>query len=116
MAKLSSNRVAWQYVADDGTIYRVAAQLALTSQSKLGGAAAAITVAPKPASIKMRRITVHAVGVGSRVLPVYEAGAPICTIGETINANFQDNSVAFTSQGNPLPEGHKIHNVTGQST
>ena len=116
MVALSGNRIAWTYTADDGTDYRVAAQKALTDQNKLGGSAATITVPPKPASIKMRRITVHAVGTGSRVLPVYEVGATICTVGTTINANFGGASVEFTSQGNPLPEGHKIHNVTAQAT
>jgi hypothetical protein len=116
MAALSGNRIAWTYTDADGVDWRVAAQKALTDQSKLGGEAAALSVPPKPSSIKMRRITVHAVGVGSRVLPVYSVGAPICTKGETINANFLGNSVEFTSQGNSLPEGHHIHNVTSQST
>jgi hypothetical protein len=116
MAALSGNRIAWTYTDDDGNDWRVAAQKALTDQTKLGGAAAALSVPPKPPTLKMRRITVHAVGTGSRVLPVYEVGAPICTAGETINANFAGNSVEFTSQGNTIPQKHVIHNVTSQST
>jgi hypothetical protein len=116
MVALSGNRIAWGYVSDDGNTYRVAASKALTDQGKLGGSAAALSVPPKPASMKMRRITVHAVGTGSRVVPVYSSDAAILVPGATINANFLGNSVEFTSQGNPIPEGHHIHNVTSQST
>ena len=57
MVKLASNRIAWEYSSDDGNSYRVAASKALTDQDKLGGIAWAGTVGPKPAWIKMRRIT-----------------------------------------------------------
>lgn len=116
MVALSGNRIAWTYVSDDGNAYRVAASKALTDQDKLGGEAATLSLQPKPASIKMRRITVHAVGTGSRVVPVYSNDAAILVAGTTINANYLGNSVEFTSQGNPIPEGHHIHNVTSQST
>jgi hypothetical protein len=116
MTVLSGNRVAWTYHSDDGNDYRVAAQKALTDQEKLGGSAAALSVPPKPASMKMRRITVHAVGIGSRVVPVYTTDAPILVPGATVNVNFLGDSHAFESQGNPIPEGHHIHNVTSQAT
>jgi hypothetical protein len=116
MVALSGNRIAWTYTDSDGVDWRVAAQKALTDQNKLGGEAAALSVPPKPPSIKMRRITVHAVGVGSRVLPVYSVGAPIATKGETINANFLGTSTEFTSQGNVIEQKHVIHNVTSQAT
>src|SRR5450756_865124 len=116
MVVLSGNRIAWTYTADDGTFYRVAAQKALTDQAKQGGTPAAGTVQPKPASLKMRRVTVHAAGIGSRVVPLYSVGAPLALSAETINANLGGDSHAFTSQGNPIPEGHHIHNVTSQST
>jgi hypothetical protein len=47
---------------------------------------------------------------------VYEAGAAITLVGGTIQLNADTDSFVFTSSGNPLPEGHIIHNVTSQST
>jgi hypothetical protein len=116
MAALSGNRIAWTYTDDLGRDWRVAAQKALTDQSKLGGSAAAITVPPKPASIHMRRTTVRAVGTGSRSLPCYAGDAAILTAGETVNANFAGNSVEFTSAGTLISERRPRQSVTAQST
>ena len=115
MVALSGNRIAWTYTADDGTEYRVAAQKALTDQEKLGGSAAASSVPQKPASIKMRRITVSDGSGNARVVPVYEPGATICTVGTTINVNILGTSTSCTSHGNPIPENHIRRNVTTQS-
>lgn len=116
MAVLSGNRIAWQYHADNGQTYRVAAQKALTDQGKLGGEAWAGVVGPRPATHKMRRITVRAAGVGSRVLPVYDTTATILAVGTTINANFAGDSHVFVSSGNPIPEDHVRQSVTEQAT
>lgn len=118
MALLSNNRIAWTYTADDGTTYRVAAVKALTDQAKQGGAAWNGTDPPKPAWLKMRRITVRNVAQSaSRVVPVYAPGAGIQTAGQTINLNHLNvDSYAFESDGNTIPEGHIRHNVTKQST
>jgi hypothetical protein len=116
LAALSKNRIAWLYTADDGTIYRVAAEKAITDQAKQGGSAYAGTGTPKPASLKMRRISVSDGAGHSRVVPVYVAGAAICTPGETINLNLASDSATFTSDGNPIPENHIRHNVTKQTT
>lgn len=118
MALLSNNRIAWTYVDDNNVSWRVAAVKALTDQAKLGGAAWNGTDAPKPANIKMRRITVRsAAQATSRVVPVYAAGAPIQTSGETINLNHLNvDSYAFTSDGNTIPQGHLRESVTRQST
>jgi len=115
MARLSGNRIAWVYSADNGQQYRVAAVKALTDQAKLGGEAWTDQPA-KPANIKMRRITVSTVGVGSRVVPVYDLEAPILVEGETINVNFGADSASMASSGNPIPENHLRHSVTKQST
>lgn len=115
MAALSTNRIAWLYTADDGSIYRVAAQKALTDQNKLGGSAAVGNETPKPSSIKMRRISLSDGAGHSRVVPVYEAGAPICTVGATLNVNLLENATSFTSQGNPIPQSHQRVNVTHQT-
>lgn len=116
MAALSGNRVAWQYHADNGLTYRVAAQKALTDQGKLGGEAWAGTAPAKPGWLKMRRITVSAAGSGARVVPVYATDAEILTAEATINVNFAGNSVSMASSGNPIPENHIRHSVTKQST
>jgi hypothetical protein len=115
-AALDRNRIAWLYTADNGVLYRVAAQKALTDQAKQGGADGSTTSLPKPHWLKMRRVTVHNATYGSRVVPFYSVGAPIATQGETINLNVGNASFAFVSRGNPLPEGHIIQNVTSQST
>ena len=115
MALLSTNRIAWQYHSDDGNTYRVAAQKALTDQTKLGGEAWAGVVGPKPGGMKMRRITVSNATYGSRVVPVYSTTAPILVPGETINVNWLSDSHAFVSDGNPIPEPHQRKSVTKQS-
>ena len=116
MARLSTNRVACIYVADDGTQYRVAAVKDILTQNKQGGADGSGINVAKPPGLKMRRVTVHNVTHGSRVVPLYTVGAPLATAGATIILNFDTDSAAFTSRGNPLPEGHIIRNVTSQNT
>jgi len=113
---LDRNRIAWTYTADDGRTLRVAAEKAITDQAKQGGADGSAVATPKPANLKMRRVTVHNPTYGSRVVPFYVAGAAISLAGETINLNVGNASFTFVSRGNPLPEGHIIQNVTGQST
>lgn len=117
MALLSNNRIAWTYTDDNGNSWRVAAVKALTDQVKLGGAAWNGTDPPKPADIKMRRISVRNVAQNaSRVVPVYATGAPIQAPGATINLNHLNvDSYAFTSSGNTIPQGHIRQNVTQQS-
>ena len=116
MAELSRNRIAWGYVADDGTVYRVAAMKAYTDQAVLGGAAAAGTVAEKPSHIKMRRVSVSDGAGVSRVLPCYAPGAPIVTAGTSVNVNHLGNTIACTSNGGFIPQGGPRRNVTKQST
>jgi len=116
MARLSTNRVAWIYTADDGRLLRVAAQKAIVDQAKQGGADGSGINDLKPPELKMRRVTVTSAAHGSRVVPVYEPGALIATAGTTIILNADTDSFAFTSQGNPLPEGHIVHNITKDAT
>ena len=122
MAAISDNRVAWQYHADNGSIYRVAAVDGYVTQLSgatplQGGEAWAGVVGPRPSNFKMRRISVRDVVNGfSRVIPVYTVGAPICTAGTAITLNRLGNSFAYTSSGNPIPEEHVRKNVTTQST
>jgi hypothetical protein len=116
MAALSHSRIAWTYTADDGTQYRVSAEKAITDQAKQGGADGSAVALSKPASLKMRRVSVSDGAGHSRVVPCYEAGAPIATAGATINLNLALDSATFTSNGNPLPEGHIRKSVTRQTT
>jgi hypothetical protein len=110
----SSNRIAWSYTCDDGSVVRVAAQKFLTDQAVLGGAAAAGTVPQKPSAIKLRRVTVSNAAGHSRVLPCYEPGATIATAGTAVLVGAA--SEAFTSNGGFIPQGGPRRNVTKQST
>jgi hypothetical protein len=116
MAALSGNRLAWQYHSDDGKTYRVAAMSGMTVQGKLGGEIWDGTSGPKPAAMKMRRITVRSSAHGSRVVPIYSTDALILVAGETITCNALGDSYAFTSDGNPIPESHQRKSVTKQLT
>jgi hypothetical protein len=115
MAALSTNRIAWTYTDDQGNAWRVAAQKALTDQGVLGGSAAASTVPQRPNDFKMRRATVSNAAGQSRVVVVYDTSATIITAGTSINVNFLENSVAFTSNGGFIPEERAKRNVTKQS-
>jgi hypothetical protein len=116
LVALSGNRIAWQYHSDDGNTYRVAAQKALTDQAKLGGEAWAGVVGPKPAAMKMRRITISDGSGNSRVVPVYSTDAAILVAGTAMNVNVNGNSTSLTSSGNPIPETHFRKSVTKQAS
>jgi len=116
MAKLSSNRIAWNYTDDNGLVWRVAAEKALTDQNVLGGSASSGAVPPRPNWGKMRRCTVSNAAGQSRVLPVYDKTAPIVTAGTAVNANFADDSHAFTSNGGFINEDRQGGRVTKQTT
>lgn len=115
MARISTNRIAWTYTADDGTEYRVAAEKGLTDQAKQGGADGSGVALAKPASLKMRRVTCRTSTGISRTFPLYEVGAALATAGETISANVNTDSLTFTSRGNPIPQSHQRENVTSQN-
>ena len=116
MAKLSSNRIAWQYTDDNGLIWRVAAEKALTDQNKLGGAASSGADHPRPNWGKMRRCTVSDAAGRSRVVPVYDLSAPIISAGATINVNWQDDSHNLTANGGYINEDRQGGRVTKQTT
>lgn len=116
MAALSTNRIMWKYTGDDGVVYRVAAQKALTDQAVLGGSAADGTEPIRDTDWTLRRCTVSNSAGNSRVVTVYEPTAPIVTKGTSINVNVLGNSTALTSNGGFIPEHHKKKNVTKQTT
>jgi hypothetical protein len=114
MAVVATDRLAWTYTDDTGLVWRVAALSGFTTQAVLGGAPAAATVPPKPASIKMRRITVSDGAGHSRVVSVYDRDTPttppIVVSGTVLNFNAQVadvvTSVAGKSTGYVIKEGH----------
>lgn len=116
MARLSGNRVAWEYLADDGNTYRVAAELALVTQGKQGGALAAATVPERPNDFTLRRCTVSNAAGQSRTVVLYAPDAALVTAGTSINANVGDDSATLTSNGGFIPEKHARKNVTKQQT
>lgn len=116
MASLPTNRIAWTYTDATGKAWRVAAQKAITDQGILGGSAAASSVPPKPASIKMLRATVRSAGGVSRTVPIYSASQTITVDGATINLNLLENSTVFTWIGSVIPEQRPRQSVTSQST
>ena len=116
MVAAAGNRIAWTYTADDGTSYRVAAKKEITDQAKCGGADGSAVALTKPSWMKMRRVTVYSATYGSRVVPCYTTAAAIAIAAETINLNVDGTLRPFTSRGNPIPQTHKIFNVTGQAS
>lgn len=114
MALLGGNRLAWLYTDNEGNVWRVAAQKAMTDQAKLGGSASDGTEPEKPSAIKMRRCTVSN-GTYSRVVPVYTTNAPITVAGETVNVNRAGDSRTLVSAGGYIPEGGPRRNVTRQT-
>ncbi len=130
MARLSTNRIAWTYTADDGVDYRVAAQKAVTDQNKLGGSAATADTPALPKHIKMRRMTVRNATINrSRTVPIYDGTAAILTAGSSVNLNsaglvadvWTDDSYAFDNMQSAgqvivIPEKHgRASPVTTQS-
>jgi hypothetical protein len=116
VALLSTNRIGWKYTADNGTVYRVAAQKALTDQAKLGGSAADGTEPIRDTDWTLRRITLSDASGRSRVVVVYENGAPIVTAGESLNVNYLGDQHSLLSSGVLIPEHHKRPNVTKQTS
>lgn len=118
MSELSSNRIAWTYTDDAGKAWRVAAVKALTDQAVLGGSAAASTVPPKPAEIKMRRATVRSAAGVSRTVPLYDGTQTLVTSGSlgTINLNILQVETAMTAIGSVIPEKRPRVSVTSQSS
>jgi hypothetical protein len=116
MPALSGNRVAWTYTDDKGFHWRVGAELAVVSQGKSGGAAALPGVPGKPASLKMRRMTVNDGAGHSRTTPVYDNAAVIIGTGTTIDLNFGGNTVTFSGGRNLIPERRPRDQQTSQST
>jgi len=115
MALLSTNRIAWTYTDDQGQVWRVAAQKALTDQGVLGGAPADETVPARPNWGKMRRITVSNNAGHSRVVHVYDKTADILTAGTAINMNRLADSEAFHSGSGFLNETRQGGHTTRQS-
>lgn len=116
MAALSGNRVAWTYTDDNGVPWRVAAQLAIVTQGKSGGALAADSLAARPNWGKMRRVTVSGTGGKSRTVVCYEKDAPIGIGGATINVNVDGDVATLKSHGGILSETRQGGRTTYDQT
>lgn len=125
MAVIATDRLAWTYTDDNGLAWRVAAMSGYTAQNVLGGAPATSAVLPKPASIKMRRITIRDGAGHSRVVPVYDrdtSTTPPIVLGATainFNAQVADvvTSVVGHSTGYVIKEGRgRAPNITTDAT
>lgn len=100
---VSANKVAWTYTDDDGNDWRVAASKGITDQvngssvPKVGGEAAAATVARLPQYITPRkRYVVSAAGV-RRAVVCYDKTCDLwATDATTINLQFGGADTAFT--------------------
>lgn len=116
MAKISSNRIAWNYTDDNGLVWRVAAEAGLVGQAKQGGSASSGAVPPRPNWGKMRRCTVSDSAGRSRTVILYDTAATLITAGTSINVNWQDDSHALTSNGGYINEDKQGGRVTKQTT
>lgn len=121
MASLDENQVAWTYTDDDGGTWRKGAKKTLVDQqnvglvAKVGGSAAAATVAPLPSYIKPRvRYVVSAAGVRRAVI-CYDTTCDLwATPGTTIELETGGATVAFTRSHSKRSE--KYRDKTTQST
>lgn len=114
MAYLDPTREAWTYTDAAGYNWRVSAVTSIVSQGKQGGAAAASTVPPKPADIKMARVTVRSAAGHSRTVPIY-SGAQTLVVGGvlgTINLNYKGVETTYTAIGSVIPEQRPRISVT----
>lgn len=100
---ISANKVAWTYTDDNGVDYRVAASKGITDQvngsavPKVGGSAAAATVARLPKHIKPRkRYVISAAGVRRGVVCYDKTCDLWATGGTTINLQYNGTDTAFT--------------------
>jgi len=126
MASIANNRIAWGYTDDAGYVWRVAAILGYTSQTKLGGSAVTVTTPVKPPSIHMRRLSVrNGTLLRTRTVPIYDSDAPLLVPAATIMLNEWVggalDSYAFTNdQATPvsiIPERHPRKSpITTQAT
>jgi hypothetical protein len=104
VAPLPTDRTAWRYTDDDNNNYAVAAQKAITDQLSVGGAAANPADPALPIGFKMRRINVVSATGQHRQVVLYTTAATLKPKGQTINLNYNSNSMAFTSTGNMFKE------------
>jgi ribose 5-phosphate isomerase len=113
------NKRAWTYTDDLGRDWRRAASGDIVTQVNggaaviVGGATAAGTVLKMPSWIKPRVALVSsATGARARVV-AYENGAPILTVGATIELEVDGADVSFTTYGS---EGERSRNGITQAT
>lgn len=103
----SGNKIRWTYVADSGTSYAIAATKAITDQlgvstnPKVGGSAAALTVPRLPKQIKPRRVKLYNAANGvSRSVICYQPDAELLDGTETtLTLEHAGADIVFTRVG-----------------
>ena len=112
MAALSDNARAWTYTTGGGDTFRLRAKAEMVAQVtggaavKVGGSAAAVTVALPVKGFRPRRVYVTDVATGAirRSVVIYDATAPLATAGETITLRYLGADTSFESTGGVLGE------------
>jgi hypothetical protein len=110
----SSNRIAWLYTDDFGTVGRVSALKHLTDQAVAGGSAASGWEAPSGVR-KMRQVQVVTAAGLIRYIPAYESTATIwTTVGTAVTIQVNDAEVVAHTTG--LKQLEKNRRSTHQTT
>lgn len=116
----SKNKIRWTYTDDGGTDYAIAATKAITdqvngsSQVKVGGSAAAVTVPRLPPHIKPRYVYCTNSGVSRKVI-AYDTTCDLwVTGGTTITLEKSGSDVAFTRDADGR-RGERTRNTCKQS-
>lgn len=112
--KADKNKVAWTYTDDNGNDWRVSAPAVYvldgTDGAKYGGAAAAASVQPKPAGLRMRKREFTSAAGKTLWIPCYETTAaawatPATTLTRDINGT--DTSVTRGTGSQPERMGRQ---------
>jgi hypothetical protein len=107
--KADGNRVSWTYTANDSEAYRVSAKAVYvldgTDGAKYGGSAAAASLKPKPAGLRMRQV--YAVTAAGKTIAItcYTAACDaFATAGTTLTRNINGTDTSVTTTGDTRPE------------
>lgn len=109
MAMQDGNRIAWRYTTDDGEQFRTSAKAVyvtdVTDGAKYGGAAAAGSMRPLPASFRPRKVRMVDAAGATRDVVAYSTTATIWTTpGTTLTLNKNGADVEFTASSDHVNE------------
>jgi hypothetical protein len=109
MPMQDNNRIAWTYTTNDNEAFRTSAKEVYVNDvvdgAKYGGAAAAGSVRPLPASFRTRKVVCVDAAGASRAVVAYTTAAAIWTTpGTTVTLNKNGADVVFTATGDHVSE------------